>query len=214
MIRKGQYEKIQKASRIGFGSNPVVFVIDFQNDFVNQGAPFDTGALGRKAASGIATVLSSARKNGIRILYTKHEYTGDPVLDGIMPVKTSVAFEEGCRSGTSGFEIVNEVRPQLEDYVITKRRYSAFFGTNLDTILQGLRPDTIVLTGVTTGCCVRSTCLDAFYRNYKTIVPRDCTGDETDEMYEYNLFSIDTMCGDVVDSKDVIDYFDSLNKKN
>jgi nicotinamidase-related amidase len=70
--------------------------------------------------------------------------------------------------------VVDELKPEKGDYVLQKRRYSAFHGTGLDQLLRELEVDTLILTGVVTDICIQHTAADAFFRGYKLIVPEDC----------------------------------------
>ena len=63
---------------------------------------------------------------------------------------------------------------------MTKRRYSAFFNTDLDLTLQDLGVKTVVVMGVVTNICVRSTVHDAFFHGYQVVVPEDCVARRRD----------------------------------
>jgi nicotinamidase-related amidase len=76
-------------------------------------------------------------------------------------------------AGTPGAEVVTELAPRDEDYVVPKRRYSGCFGTDLDMLLRELGVDTVVLTGLHTNICVRHTAADAFQEGYSVVVPTD-----------------------------------------
>lgn len=71
--------------------------------------------------------------------------------------------------------------PELEagagarDFIVPKRRYSAFFGTDLDLLLRELEVSTLVVVGCDTNICVLHSLADAFYRGYQTVVPEDAT---------------------------------------
>ena len=61
------------------------------------------------------------------------------------------------------------------DYIIPKRRYDAFFGTDLDITLRELGRDTLVVVGFDTNICVLHTLAGAYFLGYRTIVPADAT---------------------------------------
>jgi nicotinamidase-related amidase len=86
----------------------------------------------------------------------------------------AVHLLEGDRSS----ELVDELAPREDDneYVITKRRYSCFFGTDLLILLRGLRVETLVLLGGLTDVCVHYTFVDAHQHDYVTRVIEDCCG--------------------------------------
>ena len=115
-------------------------------------------------------------------------------------------FDEGSPLGrwASGIE------PRDDEMVVTKQYPSAFFGTGLETELEKLGVDTLIITGVTTSGCVRATCVDAMGYGFAPIIVRDACGDRHDTPHEANLFDMQAKYGDVVDSGDVAAYFESL----
>lgn len=68
--------------------------------------------------------------------------------------------------------------------MIIKKRYSAFFATPLDEILTKLQPDVLVIAGVNTHACVRMTVIDAYQRDYETIVASECTASNDEDHHE------------------------------
>ena len=83
--------------------------------------------------------------------------------------KIAVAIE-----GTTGAEIGSRLEQHDEDSVIVKKRYSAFFQTDLDLLLGRINPDLLVLAGVNTHACVRMTAIDAYQRDIRVILASDC----------------------------------------
>jgi nicotinamidase-related amidase len=141
-----------------------IVVIDMINDFI-------TGKLKCSRAvniiPNIQRLLDFARKKGIPVIYAcdSHVANIDREFD---------LWGPHAVVGTSGSEIIPEIKPREGDYVVAKRRYSAFFGTDLDLLLSELAANTLILTGVSTDVCVQNTAADAFFRGYKIIVPEDC----------------------------------------
>ena len=84
-----------------------------------------------------------------------------------------------CLAGSWGAQVVDELPVEATDIVIPKRRYSGFFQTTLDLTLRERGIDTVIVTGVVTNICVRSTVHDAFFLSYKVLVPgRPGDGDQ------------------------------------
>ena len=105
-----------------------------------------------------------------------------------------------CIEGTFGIEI----DPMLEvdekkDYVIRKRRYSGFFGTDLDLVLRENEVENVVVVGTKTNCCIRATVTDAFYLNYNPYVIRECVATNSETVNEVHLTDIDKYLGKVID---------------
>jgi len=76
--------------------------------------------------------------------------------------------------GTSGAEIHSDLSRHDEDTVVTKKRYSAFFGTNLEQVLSDLAPKQVTLAGINTHACVRTTAIDAYQRDFRVLLASDC----------------------------------------
>ena len=74
---------------------------------------------------------------------------------------------------TPGCEILPELERLPHDAVLVKKRYSAFFGTDLDRILETMGAETLVVAGINTHACVRMTVIDAYQRDYEVLVVSD-----------------------------------------
>jgi len=76
--------------------------------------------------------------------------------------------------------------------------------------VRALGLDTLIITGVTTSGCVRFTAADAFMRDYKVVVPRECVAEQSQVVHENNLFDMNAKLGEVVPLKEVLTYLDQL----
>jgi len=162
-----------------------VVVIDMINDFV-------TGALKCERAlriiPNIQRLLGFARKKKMSIIYTNDTHL--PGIDEEFEVWPPHALV-----GTKGAEVIEELKPGKGDYVIQKRRYSAFFETYLDLLLRELKVDTLVLVGLVTNVCIQNTAADAFFRGYRIIVPEDCVEAISEEMQRSGIEYMKTIYG-------------------
>jgi nicotinamidase-related amidase len=95
-----------------------------------------------------------------------------------------------CVEGAPGTQLWPTLRPQAGDYYVPKRRYSAFFGTDLDILLKGLGTDTLVMIGSLTDVCIHYTFVDAHQRDFFARVIEDCVIGST---IERHLASLDAM---------------------
>jgi len=188
---------------MGLGKNPCLLIIDMQNDL--------TGPWARDCINHNVILLKSARENGIPVFFT--QAVAHPTRVGL-GLSTFKPLREGkvIVEGTHGVEVIPELAPIEGEYIIRKRRPSAFFGTDLEIFLKSLNVDTIVTTGVTTSGCVRCTITDAFMRDYPVIVPRECVGEQSKTVHENNLFDIQAKFGEVMSTDKVIDYLASRPK--
>jgi nicotinamidase-related amidase len=103
-----------------------------------------------------------------------------------------------------------DLEPALErsddEILYVKPRQSAFFGTALLSHLIALRVDTVIVVGLSTSGCIRSTCEDAFNHNLRVVVPREAVGDRCASAHEASLFDIDNRFGDVTSAAEVLGY--------
>jgi ureidoacrylate peracid hydrolase len=102
----------------------------------------------------------------------------------------------------AGFHPGFEPRPG--EVVITKHRYSAFFGTPLDSVLRHRGVRTVVIVGLTTDVCVGMTARDAFQREYNVVTLADCTAEVTQARHEAGLATLTARFGLVCTSTDLL----------
>ncbi len=175
-----------------------VIVVDMQNDFGSKGGMFervgnDISGI-QKAVAPTAGVLAAARRLGIKIVYLKMGYRSDLSDLGAPGAKNRLLHEQRLGVGqtmkapdgkeyrvlirdTWGTDIVDELKPQPEDIVMYKHRYSGFYQTDLDLVLKKAGIKHLVVTGCTTSICVESTIRDAFFRDYLCVLLTDCTSE-------------------------------------
>ncbi len=174
-----------------------VIVVDMQNDFGAKGGMFDRAGIDlsviRSAIEPTARVLAAARQAGISIVYLKMGFRADLSDAGPpdspnrikhlpMAVGTRMHAPSGAESrilirDTWNTEILAELAPQTEATVIYKPRYSGFYQTDLDAVLQRRGVKYLIVTGCTTSVCVESTIRDAMFRDYCCVLMGDCTGE-------------------------------------
>ena len=153
----------------------VLIVVDIQKGaFMDQdfGIPVMPGH--RANMERARSVVAAAHDAGIPVVFIQEIHRRDRVdfgreLDGTEDVHcleddagTPVAFEEMGRKPS--------------DYFIHKRRYSAFYGTELEILLKGLKAQTLILIGGLTDVCVHYTFVDGHQGDYHCRVVADCVG--------------------------------------
>lgn len=164
-----------------------VIVVDMQNAFMDKagslarmGVPTERTLL---PVPHIQRVLERARALGMPVIHTRMVLRKDFADIGILGKVFPPLRELGhCAEGSWDGEFVPAMQPRPNEIVISKNRFSSFFETNLDTTLRCLGVDTLVVTGIATNICVEGTVRDAFYRDYRVIVPREATASYTEAM--------------------------------
>ncbi len=107
-------------------------------------------------------------------------------------------------AGTPGAQEIDELTPISGEYVIEKTRMSAFIGTELDLMLRTLGITVLVVTGVQTPNCIRTTIFDAVAYNYPAILIEDATGAQSEEIHRANLRDIANIGISVVNAESLI----------
>lgn len=109
-----------------------------------------------------------------------------------------------CIEGSPGATVVAALAQAPQDLVVTKRRYSGFFQTDLDLTLKDMQIESVIVVGVVTNICVRSTVHDAFFLGYQVIVPQDCVAATGAREQSSTLYDIATHFGWVTHSNEVL----------
>ncbi|TXT54569.1 MAG: Isochorismatase [Candidatus Thorarchaeota archaeon] len=164
-------------------------IVDMLNDFVRKdGALVVPGAIDLIPRQ--KKLLEAARESGMMVVYlTDNHLPDDPEFD---------MWGAHAVVGTEGAEVIDELEPSSNERVIPKRRYSGFFGTDLDLSLREAGIETIILVGVLTNICVMYTSADASAKDYNVIVVSDATGTTSDEIHDFALGQIRDVHGSEV----------------
>ena len=176
-----------------------ILVVDMLNDFLKPGGKMVLD-IGKVIIEPSSRLLERARNNRIPIVYVN-----DSHRPGLRQDREFKKRAEHCIEGTWGAEVIRELKPQEGDFVVKKRRFSGFYETDLDLTLKDLKIDTVIIIGVVTNICVRSTVHDAFFRGYKVIIPRDCVMATGEREQESSLYDIETHFGEVAASERIIE---------
>ncbi len=109
-------------------------------------------------------------------------------------------------AGSPGTQIITELYKNGDYIVNTKKRYSGFFGTDLDFLLRQMDVETVILAGINTSSCVLCTAFEAFNRDYKVYVVEDCCDSmDGQEFHHAAVMFIDRIIGEVIRSKDLLE---------
>jgi nicotinamidase-related amidase len=159
---------------------PVLIVIDMLNDFLER---WDV-ARKEELVGAINNLVGIIRMSGHPVVWVRQEF--EPDLRDAFPEMKAKEIHITIK-GTAGCRILSQMAFVPSDRVIVKKRYSAFFGTNLDEVLDRLQPDSIVLAGINTHACIRMTAIDAYQRDWPVILASDCIASYDQEHHEISL---------------------------
>ena len=192
------------------GLPTALLVIDMQNAFCHpNGSLARLGhdiAMCQEAIEGCGHLVTAARKAAIPAIFTRYAYRDDYRDGGILVEELNPALKKtgALVHGSWDAEIVDQLPVQDRDFVVTKNRYSAFYGTNLETILTSLGIRNLVICGVTTNMCVETTARDGMQRDYRVFVVSDATGELDRERHVMALRTLNFGFAWVVTINDVI----------
>jgi len=198
-------EKSGGGQRVGFGEKMALLVVDMTNAFVDDRYSTGSGGTGKAAVKAIRRLLDKARGLGIPVFYTTDRYSAPFPYKEVERGRWKDKFKPTSPGGgPEANEIVDEIKPNEEDVVLSKSKPSAFFGTQLESMLNYLRIDTLIVTGMITSGCIRATVVDAFSYNYRVIIPIECVADGIEISHQVNLFDMDMKYADVMPLSDVL----------
>jgi len=208
--------------RMGFGKKIGVLIIDGQNYMLGDSPkkieesikkyPSSCGLMGWNALKQIKRIISKAREKNLKIFYTKMELAANKKDAGVYALKRDILQTQNWfLEGTYGSEISSEISPKDEDFVILKKKPSAFFGTPLISYLNYYKIDTLIITGGATSNCVRATVFDSSSYNFRTIVAEDAVFDRIELSHKVSLFDMDRQFADVIKTDEILIELDKLN---
>jgi nicotinamidase-related amidase len=157
---------------------PVIVVVDMLKDaFKRKDLPVTQEYL--RIVPKIKKLLGKARRLNIPIIFACDSFLeNDFIFKGKRPYSLR---------GTQGSEVVEELKPKKKDQILPKRRFSAFFKTDLDQTLRSLMVDTVVVVGINTHVCVYSTAMDSVCNDFNTIVLEDCSASRNREVHQGSI---------------------------
>ena len=97
----------------------------------------------------------------------------------------------------------DDIAPGADDLIVVKHRYSSFYQTDMDLVLRDMKIEQVLVCGVVTNICVRSTVHDAFFRGYEVIVPHDACAATSAREQVSSLYDIATHFGTVATTSEV-----------
>lgn len=158
-----------------------ILIIDMLNDY------FAAGPLREKRAVLVANInklVSEGRKRGFSVIWVRQEFAPD-LTDAFLVMRKraihiTIADTDGC-------QLLPELERKSMDHEVIKKRYSAFFRTNLEDLLVSLKVTRLVICGINTHACVRMAAIDAYQRDYEVVIPCECVASPDQEHHDVSL---------------------------
>ncbi len=194
--------------RFGFGQKPILINIDLQKAYTCVGefaTAYDTDP---KQLHYINDLADLFRAQQLPVVWTYVAYMESGEDCGVWGTRTNTPDSlQNIKVGSRRSEFDDRLRiDTVRDILINKRMASAFFETNLRSLMTWHGCDTVVLTGGSTSGCVRATVVDGISNGYRVIVPVECVADKHESPHFANLYDIAIKYGDVVPVSDVVEH--------
>jgi maleamate amidohydrolase len=178
---------------------PAVLVVDAIRDFFDPRGQNHYDRVAEVEAP-IAALLAAARE---RDLLTVHgvERHRPGVRDAEQP-----KLPLHCAEGSFAAEFWPALAPveREREIVVAKRRYSAFFATDLALLLHEQGVDTVIVAGVKTNVCIRATCQDAFAHGFAVVLAGDATNSNREHLEAASREDVARYLGDVRDVDEIV----------
>ena len=158
-----------------------ILIIDMLNDFFLGGRLMERR---KELCENINDLIYWGRQHNLRLIWVRQEFKED-LSDAFLSMR-----KKGIRKTiekTEGSLILDELNPIEGDLEIMKKRYSAFYKTNLEQILAEEGIKQLILCGINTHACVRTTAIDAFQRDFEIIIATDCVESYDEQHHNISL---------------------------
>ncbi|MSS74051.1 cysteine hydrolase [Candidatus Pacearchaeota archaeon] len=150
-------------------TSKALILVDFENEWTDKSSDYFVGDISDLIKK-TNKLLDYCRKNGYKIIFTTH-----------IEKDSNSAFVQDSKN----VEIIKELHKQNSDVLITKNKISPFYKTNLEKELKEINE--IVICGILTNLCVRSLAQDAYDRDFKITIIKDCCRAFDEETHEFTL---------------------------
>ena len=174
----------QHEMRLNAGRSALL-VVDMQVFFLDPASPTFTCG-GEAILPNVQRLLHAFRQAGRPVIFTRHVHHPDHLDSGIM----GWWWQGMCLEGSPESEVHPDLAPLPGEKQVLKHRYSAFYNTDLETVLRCLKVEDLVITGIMTNLCCESTARDAYFRDYRVFFLADGTGSVSEELHLATLLNL------------------------
>ena len=186
-----------------------MIVVDMQTAYLDDEGSMNKSGMDitelKKTVLPVSSLITACRSADVPIIFTRYVLRADYKDAGLRSVR-GPKFKEinSLVMGTWDSELDPRMDQRLEDYVLDNTRYSSFYNTSLEGIFRCLGVDTLIVCGVTTEICGESTIRDAYFRDFKIIVPKDAVAAMDIDRHKGTLATIEFGFGSVTTSAELI----------
>jgi ureidoacrylate peracid hydrolase len=190
-------------------------LVDVQNDFCADGGAMHREGrdltLVRQMIPRLERLLEAARTAKVRCVWIRCAYNTGPnhYLSEVW-LEQAKRRRNGayvqypvCEPGEWNGDFF-QVKPLADEAIVTKHRYGAFEGTDLDLVLRSRGIRSVIMTGVATNVCVETTARQAFLKDYYVVFASDCSATFSQAAHDATLYNIDQFFGQVASSDEIM----------
>jgi nicotinamidase-related amidase len=204
-------------SQPSFPLNPsrtALIIVDMQNEFLREGGAVyipDT----EKCIENHQKLIRECREKKIPIFYIKYITPPVPTIWREFASTFTEPPLKGCWKGFKRYfsdvgkkldvtDIIHEIYPESEDYVVEKNWFDSFWASPLESYLRALKIKHVIITGVVTEVCVEATAKGAYFRNFYAVVVSDAVSSATPKYHNMVLELLGKRWARVVNTEEVI----------
>lgn len=192
----------------GFGRKPALVNVDMQNAYTRVGEFVTAYETDPKQIDYVNELARLFRAGRCPVVWTFVAYLDSGEDCGSWGTRTDTPDSlQNIKLGSRRAQLDERCQvDRVRDIILHKRMASAFFETNLGSLLTFHQVDTVVVTGGSTSGCVRATVVDSLSRSFRTVVPEECTADKHESPHFASLYDIALKYADVVPVAAVLEH--------
>ncbi len=202
--------------RFGFGRKPVLINVDLQNAYTRPAEFVTAYETDPRQIDYVNALARLCRRHGLPVVWTYVAYLDSGEDCGVWGTRSDTPDSlQNIKADSRRAQLDDRCEvDRMRDIVMHKRMASAFFETNLASLLTYHRIDTVIVTGGSTSGCVRATAVDALSRSFRTIVPQECVADKHESPHFANLYDMSLKYADVLPVAEVLAWLEQYQPAN
>jgi ureidoacrylate peracid hydrolase len=198
-------------------TSSALLVVDMQNAFCHREGSYTKRGFSLvnidSTILNVNRLIETFHKYDRLVIFTRSAFVPDYSDAGLLPeLNPNFLSAKGLVDGSWDAQIIDSLEPLSNDPVITKKSYDAFYGTELDEVLQHTGTKTLVICGVTTDICVFSAVTNAFSRNIRPLLVCDATTTTSAERVHAVCNGIEGVWGWLSTTQDLCDKIQSFRR--
>jgi maleamate amidohydrolase len=218
MTAREMYEALKarpQRARFGFGRKPALVNVDLQNAYTRPAEFVTAYETDPRQIEHVNALARLFRANRCPVIWTYVSYLDSGEDCGVWGTRTDTPDSlQNIKGGSRRAGLDERCEIERGDIMINKRMASAFFETNLPSLLTFRGVDTVVVTGGSTSGCVRATVVDGLSRSHRMIVPEECVSDKHESPHFANLYDMAVKYADVLPVAEVLAFMEQYRPAN